>query len=143
MTRGDEYRRHYETIEANWEMANLEFKRKFLMFFTGLVFAIISFAGAHPIQTSSNLIKIFDIIGLSFLLISGLLLLGKLSEIKIIIRNQSEPNSLKLIKKIKAGRFKKFWYIILYLIFNLNTYWYFFITAMVILLFDRSFVMFS
>jgi len=52
-------------------LADKEYIRKFRMFFTGLIFAIISFVRSHPISTTSSYIKIIEITALSCLLISG------------------------------------------------------------------------
>lgn len=106
-------------------LADREYNRKFKMFFTGLIFAIISFIGSHPISTTHTYLKIIEIVALSSLLLSGLLLLGKLSSVQV---KDSLP-----YKELPCK------YKFVYFIFNLNIhYWFLFIFGMILLLIDRS-----
>lgn len=58
--------------------------QRFRMFFAGLIFAIISFIGTHPISTQLKWLKISEILSLSFLLITGVILLLRASCIKYV-----------------------------------------------------------
>lgn len=116
-------------MELAEKLADKEYIRKFHMFFAGLIFAIISFVGSHPISTTSNYIKIIEISALSCLLISGFLLLAKLSGVKF-------KNPYHDLKKERDKFF--------YFIFNINThYWILFIIGMILILIDRSIVLFN
>lgn len=120
----------YTKMEHTANLADREYNRKFKMFFTGLIFAIISFIGSHPISTSNTYLKIIEIVALSSLLISGLFLLGKLSSVRV-------KDSLSY--KELSCRYK-----LVYFIFNLNIhYWFLFIFGMILLLIDRSIILLS
>lgn len=112
-------RREHEAYEAD-----RAYIRKFRMFFTGLVFAVISFIGSNPVVTDLKVVKILEVIALSLLLISGLLLLVKLSVIEV---NKTKFKDLSFMNKF------------LYFIFKLNIhYWVFFIFGMILLIVGRS-----
>ncbi|KTD18724.1 Uncharacterised protein [Legionella lansingensis] len=119
-----------ERMEHERNQADIEFYRKFKMFFTGLAFAILSFIGSHPVSTSLKYIKIIEIVALAFILISGLLLLFNLSGVKI-------KTPLSDFSKLKI--FDKFKYVPLYFLFNLNIhYWVCFIIGITLLLVGRA-----
>lgn len=119
----------YTKMEHNESLADKEYIRKFRMFFTGLIFAIISFVGSHPISTSNSCLKIIEITALTSLLISGFLLLAKLSGVYV----KGAYNDLTKI------RYKFF-----YFIFNINMhYWLLFIIGMILILIDRSIALFD
>ncbi|WP_058535346.1 hypothetical protein [Legionella saoudiensis] len=88
-------------------LADREYDRKFKMFFTGLIFAIISFTGSHPITTHSSCLKMIEIVALSFLLLSGLLLLGKLSltQVNPSLSYKDLPCKLKLVYFIFESKY--------------------------------------
>lgn len=110
-------------------LADKEYLRKFRMFFTGLIFAIISFIGSHPISTSNCYLKIIEITALTSLLIAGFLLLAKLSGVYI---------------KGTYNELQTKWHKFLYFIFNINMhYWIFFIIGMILILIDRSIALFN
>jgi hypothetical protein len=52
---------------------NLQYLMRFYFFFTGLIFAILSFSMQYSIKTSNNYIKISEIIAWFLLLIAGIL----------------------------------------------------------------------
>ena len=119
----------FEKMNHAESLADKEHIRRFRMFFTGLMFAIISFIGSHPISTSNSYLKIIEITALTSLLISGFLLLAKLSGVYI---------------KVAYNDLKKIKYKFLFFIFNINMhYWLFFIIGMILILIDRSIALFN
>lgn len=66
--------------QSNERIADLEREQKFRMFFAGLIFAIISFIGAHPISNAPLLVKFMEVIGLFLLFLSGIVVLLEISE---------------------------------------------------------------
>ena len=101
--------------------------QKFKMFFAGLIFATLSFMGAHPIQTTSVYLKAFETISLSSLLLSGIILLVQLTELVAIV-----PSNNCLIKKIYFD----------YLYNKSGAYWVLFILGMTLMVADRSMLSF-
>lgn len=61
------------SIVANEKLEALRRRTTFHMFFAGLAFTILSFIGAHPIETISNVMKIAEIIALFAVMIAGIL----------------------------------------------------------------------
>ncbi len=119
----------FEKMVHAESLSDKEYIRKFRMFFTGLIFAIISFIGSHPISTSNSYLKIIEITALTSLLISGFLLLAKLSGVYVKVAYND-------LKKIRDRFF--------YFIFNINMhYWLLFIIGMILILIDRSIVLFN
>jgi hypothetical protein len=102
-------------------------EHKFKMFFSGLIFAILSFMGTHPIQTTSLFLKILETISLSSLLLSGIILLVQLTELKAKI-----PQHYCLIKKICFN----------YTYNKSGAYWFLFIVGMTLMVIDRSILSF-
>lgn len=71
------------TLEENRKIALAQRQAQFQMFMAGLIFATLSFSGAHPINIPSLWQKTLEIIAMILLLISGFALLAKLAEIQL------------------------------------------------------------
>jgi len=134
MTR-DSLNKERMLMEHTEKLADTEFYRKFKMFFTGLIFAIISFIGSNAVKVDSKCIKAMEITALSMLLISGILLLVSLSGTRV---------RYPYTELINRKGYKKYRHSTLYFIFNLQChYWSLFILGMVLLLIDRGFMLFQ
>ena len=70
------------TADSQEEIALKQRYSKFYMFFSGLVFATLSFVGAHPITTNLLILKILETTALFLLFIAGIILLVRLAEYK-------------------------------------------------------------
>lgn len=118
---------HNERIQSEERVQWLIRSQKYKMFFAGLIFAIISFIGVHPIHTSLLWLKILEVISSVSLLLAGVFLLLRLSEISF----RANERVCKLIK----------WSGIM--IFNSNlTYWILFLIGMSLLVFNRAVLLF-
>ena len=105
-------------------LSDKEYIRKFRMFFTGLIFAVISFISSNPIETKLLWVKITEFMALVLLLLSGLLLLEKLSGARVKSTSfKATPCKYKLH----------------YVLLNINIhYWVSFVTGMILLVLDRG-----
>jgi hypothetical protein len=103
--------------EENIKLQNQKFK----MFFTGLIFAILSFIGTYPIKTTATYLKVFEIISSFSLLFSGLFLLTELAVFSQVMTNEFYLRKICLYMHGK----------------KLN-YWTLFIIGMCLMIVDRS-----
>jgi hypothetical protein len=102
--------------------------QKFKMFFTGLVFATLSFIGTHPIKTTYLLLKISETISQISLLLCGIILLIQLAEYTI-----HSSKNIHIVKKIS-----------LEIIYKKSLgYWLLFITGMTLMVINRSILSFT
>lgn len=119
-----------DVISSNERMTLHVSEVKFKMFFAGLIFAILSFIAAHPIQINSDLLKWIEIVALFLLFISGTLLLAQLNNVWVSFKEPEKITcavTVALIKFINIrclrGRFG---------------YWVTFLLGMFFIVIDRS-----
>ena len=118
---------HDLNIESQQRLQWLVRSQKYKMFFAGLIFAVISFIGTHPIKLPFLVLKIFEVISSISLLFAGVLLLLRLNELSYKIN-------------AKGRRLKECFY---GFIFNSNlSYWILFLIGMSLLLFNRAVMLF-
>lgn len=107
--------------EASFQIRN----QKFMMFFAGLIFAVLSFMGAHPINTTSFFLKALEAVSMLSLLFSGLFLLTELAVKSNIMTNKFYLRKIGLWLHNKG-----------------IDYWTLFIVGMVSMIADRSIMLF-
>lgn len=118
---------HNEILQADERLQWLIRSQRYKMFFAGLIFAIISYMGANPIHTSLLLLKIFEVISSVSLLLAGIFLLLRLSEVFF----NRHANVCRLQKCLGI------------LIFNSNlSYGILFLIGMSLLILNRSVLLF-
>lgn len=117
-----------KTAAHNAILLSRELLAKFKTFFAGLIFAMLSFIGTHPIITKIFYLKILETLSLGFLFIAGIILLLHLAGYKV---NESQ------LKEKSYG-------IIMQVIFlREKPYWICFILGMLLLLTSRSIFLFK
>ena len=72
-----------EKIRSEEYISYLQRRAKFKMFFASLIFAVLSFAGAHPIITNLLILKKTKTISMFLMLISGTILILQLAGYEI------------------------------------------------------------
>ncbi|HHF7365606.1 TPA: hypothetical protein ACPSKY_000706 [Legionella bozemanae] len=60
-----------QEIQGHQEKSRIDFEYKFKLFICGLIFAVLSLAVQHPVESHSVLLKILEIFSWLFLLLSG------------------------------------------------------------------------
>jgi hypothetical protein len=125
--RSDSWNTDKITSSNEWVAAQARLAR-FRMFFAGLIFAVVSFIGTHAVEVPFLYLKFSEIASLGCLLISGILLLVRISETRFEVGSKE---GLCFVKRCRA------W--LLDAVFNRDRYyWGLFILGMVLLVINRS-----
>lgn len=131
--------RENETRALHREIFDATQRARFQMFFAGLIFAIVSFVGAHAISGEAFLwLKVSEVVALVCLLFSGVILLFRLGGIRYTEKAPQEED-------ISSVCFLAYrcWRWLLDAVFNRERYyWMLFIFGMTLLVLNRSVLLF-
>lgn len=95
----------YEKMKQQSNIAQNSNASKFLMFFAGLIFAIISFAGAHPIEHHHYILQSLDFLSLLLLFVSGTSILDLLNF------SYSKQNNKSKFRLFFHGNYFRFFFV--------------------------------
>lgn len=102
-------------------IATDQMRQRFYMFFTGLIFAILSFVGANLVKTHLLYINMLETISLFLLLKSGSILLLKLY---FLTNSTKAPNTY-------------YWHAVSYMVNHGWCIWFPFLSAIFFIIFNR------
>jgi len=119
----DDRELHYKLLEID-----LLHLFRFKQFFSGLIFAIISFMASHQISTKNVPIKLIEISSMSLLFVSGLILLIQLAGYRVHYENLECKCIISVYKLIfKRG----------------IIYWICFLLGVLLMIVNRSLLLFG
>lgn len=95
-------------IQSHEYLELLARSQKFKMFFSGLIFSIISFIGVNPIKSDLFWLKLSEVISLFSLLLAGIFLLLRLNEITYL-RQQRFCLLINVIGNIIFNSYLAYW----------------------------------